>query len=100
MRSLSLRALLLRTGWEVCGGGGMRSSELGIGSELCGGVAAPARLESMLLVEARAAAAVGVSSSCRCCGRGDFGGSISMSVASGRSHFDVALLSSSSNAAK
>ena len=75
----------------------------GAGSELCGGVAAPARLVSIPLVEASAAAAVADIS--RVCGRGDVGGfgddvgSMSMSMASGSMSsgsvsFCTALLSS------
>lgn len=108
MRSLSVSSF-----WErgFGGGGGMRSLSLSVGWELCGGVAAPDRLESMLLVEARAAAAVGVSSRGCDCGRGGlvvgFGecvGSLSMSLSiasgSGRTDFDNALLSSTSKAFK
>ena len=61
-----MRSLSVSMRWESCGGGGgggMKSSSLSIGWELCGGIAAPERLESMPLVETRAAAAVWDSSS-------------------------------------
>lgn len=77
MRSLSLSMRLERCGRCGCS---MKSWSLSEGSELCGGVAAPERLESMPLVEARAAAAVDDNSSC---GRGELGRFMSMSVSSG-----------------
>lgn len=99
MRSLSASCF-----GERVVGGGRRSLLLSMGWELCGGVAAPERLESMLLVEARAAAALAESS--RNCGFG-FGeciGSMSMSASmasgSGRTDFDKALFFSTSNASK
>lgn len=101
MRSLSVSCFGER-GAGGGGGGGVRSLSLSIGSELCGGVAALERLESMLLVEARAAAAVGVSSRDCGCGRvdGSTSKSLSMPSGSGRTDFDNALLFSTSNALK